>query len=81
MTDTSYMVMDYPEPPKRPQEEPRECSCGYPYDRDGAFLVDGVYVCTACFLDWVESNCTPGDLADALGIDNISQEAAEYGHA
>lgn len=80
MTDTSYMVMDYPEPPYRPEDEPRECSCGYPFGEDGAFLVDGEWVCAQCFMDCLDVNYTPEELADALGFDHISKEDAEYGH-
>lgn len=79
MTDTSYMVMDYPEPPYRPEDEPRECSCGYPFGEDGAFLVDGEWVCAECFREYLESAFTLADLAVELGFRHCSREAAEYG--
>ncbi len=79
MTDTSYMVTDYPEP-KGNEPEPRECTCGNPYDKSGAFFIDGLWCCAACLREEVFTNFTPVDLAEALGFRHISKEAAEYGN-
>lgn len=79
MTNTSYMVRDYPEPTYDPDIEPRECACGNPFDDDGAFLLGGEWVCAECFREYLESEMSLADIAVELGYRHCSREAAEYG--
>lgn len=79
MSDTSYMVMDYPEPPYRPEDEARDCLCGNHFNDDGAFLIGGEWVCSECFREYLEGAFTLADLAVEIGFKHCSREAAEYG--
>lgn len=79
MTDTSYMVYDYPEPRYDPADEPRECACGNHFDDNGAFCLSGEWVCAECFREHLESEMSLADIAAGLGYRHCSREAAEYG--
>lgn len=69
MSDTSYMVYDYPDPPA---EEVVCCPwCGEDTS-DEVYEIDGNYVCEDCFKDYIEDK-TLEELAEMIGIRHKSR--------
>lgn len=70
MTDTSYMVHDYPDPPE--YNAPACPSCGYEQS-DELYYIKGQWVCEDCFDTYVNELGRDG-LADELGVDHKRRE-------
>jgi len=69
MSDTSYMVYDYPDPP---EEELICCPlCGEETSEE-VYEVGDVFVCEFCFRSYIEDK-TPEELAEMLGIRHKSR--------
>lgn len=60
-------VHDYPEPP--PEKPPIVCDgCGEPIGEDGAWRIDGEYLCRECADRYIDDNFSTWELAEALDI-------------
>ena len=70
MSDTSYMVYDYPSPP---MEQPVPCCpmCGDEMSEE-VYEMEGVYICENCFNDYIEE-LTKEELADLMGVRHKSR--------
>lgn len=74
MSDTSYMVYDYPEPIERPAP-----LCGFCPEElgDKAFEVEGNHICDECFKEWLREQELEA-LARSMGIRVINTEDLEH---
>lgn len=66
MSDTSYMVYDYPDPPEYDEILCDECNLEMGAT---AFSVEGRWICSNCFRDYIDNYYGPEELADELGFD------------
>jgi len=72
MSDTSWNVNDYPEPPPEiPEPECPRCGWGL---SDEVFELDGEYVCAECFKEYLKELGLEY-IADELKINHKSKEA------
>ena len=69
MSDTSYMVYDYPDPP---EEEVICCPWCGEETSDEEYEIDGMFVCESCFKGYLE-DMTADELAEMLGIRHKSR--------
>lgn len=67
MSDTSYMVHDYPD---QPEYDEYVCEdCGEPIEDDDVFSVSCMMVCEDCFWKYIKDNYTAVELARDLDIE------------
>lgn len=72
MSGTSLNVYDYPDPPEPPEILCDECK--EPIGPDGAWSVEGRWICAECMAEYLKTNYSPAELADELGFQHVSIE-------
>lgn len=74
MSDTAYMVYDYPEPIHKPAP-----LCGHCTGELGekAFEVEAEHICDECFKEWLKGQDLE-DIARDMGIRVINTEDLEH---